>query len=286
MLRLRTVGFTLIELLVVITIIVVLLALLTPALDAAIYQAELVQCGAHQRGIASGAATYAVDQKRRWPTTGDLYAGGAEPQWIGREDHPQQDRRLILGSYIPLAMHADPLAAGELDRSMEANDADTFVLGDYELWFGWQYVVGSEKHPGMFRMGDRWGWRDPASGELYRFDLLATDMNGALYDGGVQTTHPDKDGVASASVFQNEAAVGANIGGISLGLKVTWARWTANTVRRGPLDIQVARTDGSVERYLHVITGSSPEDEPRMTGVPWHAEASAAPGWGRYVPNR
>src|ERR1043165_1931025 len=52
-------AFTLIELLVVITIIVVLLALLTPALDKAMYQAELAVCGANLRAIANGAIPYA-----------------------------------------------------------------------------------------------------------------------------------------------------------------------------------------------------------------------------------
>src|SRR3970040_128099 len=60
-------GFTLIELLVVITIIVVLLALLTPALDKAIYQAELAVCATHLKTIANGAALYAGEYKRRWP---------------------------------------------------------------------------------------------------------------------------------------------------------------------------------------------------------------------------
>src|SRR5687767_3588676 len=60
-------GFTLIELLVVITIIVVLLALLTPALDKAIYMAELAVCGTNEKAIASGAQMYAVANKRRYP---------------------------------------------------------------------------------------------------------------------------------------------------------------------------------------------------------------------------
>src|ERR1041385_1906177 len=57
-------GFTLIELLGVITIIVILLALLTPALDKAIYVAELAACQAQQRGIVTGTVIYAMEHKR------------------------------------------------------------------------------------------------------------------------------------------------------------------------------------------------------------------------------
>src|SRR5688500_8855542 len=63
----RTTAFTLIELLVVVTIIVVLLALLTPALDKAIYQAELTVCGANQRAVAMSAVSYATGSKRFYP---------------------------------------------------------------------------------------------------------------------------------------------------------------------------------------------------------------------------
>src|SRR5207253_2093486 len=48
-------GFTLIELLVVVTVIVALLAMLAPALDKAVYQAELAVCAANLRTIASAA---------------------------------------------------------------------------------------------------------------------------------------------------------------------------------------------------------------------------------------
>ena len=44
------IAFTLIELLVVITIIVILLALLVPAINKGIYAAELAKCGSQLKG--------------------------------------------------------------------------------------------------------------------------------------------------------------------------------------------------------------------------------------------
>src|SRR5688572_26873229 len=69
-------AFTLIELLVVITIIVVLLSLLTPALDKAIYQAELAVCGANIKGAYGAITTYAMDNKRRYPHRPELDKDG------------------------------------------------------------------------------------------------------------------------------------------------------------------------------------------------------------------
>jgi len=57
-------AFTFVELLVVITIIVVLLALLVPALDEAVYQADLAVCATHQHGIGVGAVAYALNHAR------------------------------------------------------------------------------------------------------------------------------------------------------------------------------------------------------------------------------
>jgi prepilin-type N-terminal cleavage/methylation domain-containing protein len=60
-------GFTLVELLVVITIIVILLALLTPAIDKAVYAAEKVMCLTQQRTIVQSCLFYAQEHKRVMP---------------------------------------------------------------------------------------------------------------------------------------------------------------------------------------------------------------------------
>src|ERR1041384_5038401 len=61
-------GFTLVELLVVISIIVVLLALLTPAIDRAIYQADLATCAARQSSTAKNLSIYAMDPRLYSPS--------------------------------------------------------------------------------------------------------------------------------------------------------------------------------------------------------------------------
>src|ERR1041385_9518426 len=58
-------AFTLIELLVVVTIIVILLAMLTPAVDQAVYRGELTVCSTHQKGIATAATVYAAERQRK-----------------------------------------------------------------------------------------------------------------------------------------------------------------------------------------------------------------------------
>src|SRR5688572_26273002 len=131
-------AFTLIELLVVITIIVVLLALLTPALDKAIYQAELAVCGANLKGIASGATIYAMQNKRCWPAARDP-AGSNQPARIGPG---ASDARKVwkdaLGNLNKFMN--DPLTGADLD--FEASKANT-IFGNYNLWAGWGGYAGN-----------------------------------------------------------------------------------------------------------------------------------------------
>jgi type II secretory pathway pseudopilin PulG len=53
--------------LVVITVIAVLLAIMTPALQQAIYQAELAVCGANLHAVGVGLHTYTIDFRRYYP---------------------------------------------------------------------------------------------------------------------------------------------------------------------------------------------------------------------------
>ena len=63
--RLR--AFTLVELLVVVAVITVLLAMLTPAMDSAVYTAEKVRCLSNQRTLVHGCIVYATDNRAHWP---------------------------------------------------------------------------------------------------------------------------------------------------------------------------------------------------------------------------
>jgi prepilin-type N-terminal cleavage/methylation domain-containing protein len=82
-------GFTLLELLVVIAIIVVLLALLTPALDRAIYEAELVQCASRLRVWGGIAHAFGFDHRRDLPM-----AFGPQGAWTTMFDGPRGARVL------------------------------------------------------------------------------------------------------------------------------------------------------------------------------------------------
>src|ERR1041385_5328344 len=99
-------AFTLIELLVVITIIVVLLALLTPALDRAVYQAELASCGGRLKALGAGFALYAFNNGRRYYSH-DRYDAMrvADPDAYGGVD-----LRVPYRGYIDAGLYADPLS--------------------------------------------------------------------------------------------------------------------------------------------------------------------------------
>src|ERR1041385_6035850 len=130
-------AFTLIELLVVIAIVVVLLAVLAPALDRAVYQAELVRCATGQRGSATGVLGYAFDHNRRFPHRGPYRNGfGLARANMMKIRGQVNDLDLIL-DYVPLKMLVDPLTGGltaaDLDERQDL-DSDSALLLDDAVW--------------------------------------------------------------------------------------------------------------------------------------------------------
>jgi prepilin-type N-terminal cleavage/methylation domain-containing protein len=246
-------GFTLIELLVVITIIVVLLALLTPALDKAIYQAELAVCAANMHGVGNSLLIYTADHKRRYPdnrldfyTPFHLYNRGGSP-----------DLRATLKPYLSVnKSFNDPLnPVVDFENSV----AGAEVFGDYNMWFGYKYT----DEAGMKKAGDRWTYRGD------RFNLLLSDQDRVGSDNAGQlnnSSHPDHDRVMAPIVAQDE-----RVGGTPLTL--SW--WDVHGPRRrGPVDHNYLRDDLSVQRIDNVSHDAGDPANPQayMARVPQNGD--------------
>ena len=261
----RAIGFTLVELLVVITILVVLLALLTPALDQAVYQAELAVCQARQKSAATGVIQYAMNNKRAYPLRRGLQ--DATWQWIPPEVASTQfdDRSTIFDAIHP-SMILDPFCA-KIDPAKSG--ANTFVSGNYSLWFGWRYMRGSNER-GMNKIGDRFTWTDTLTNPSvqYAFSLLLSDEDRSVQNSD-QSSHPDTAGKMVRSPGSQDEVNTVPLWNL-VGLYATWSNWNTNPTPkvRGPLDLNYAYDDGSVVRLNGVKLGN---EEERIVGVPDHS---------------
>jgi len=258
-------GFTLVELLVVITILVVLLALLAPALDKAVYQAELVRCAANLRAIGGGAINYAGDYRRMYPPhPGRGARVGGWQLSIGRNltSVPLFDRRPLFKSYIPLEWLIDPLC-GKVD--LESPPSDEWTYSSVMLWFG----TGYPGQKAMSRQGDGLQWSD------MEFRVLASDSDyvSSMAPVGAGSSHPDEADFLQPVVRQNFAASGVFI--------QTYSRWAFDgSARRGALDTNYAYDDGSVDRYNGVAWNEGEAGDPkgRLVKVPIYMNETRA-GW-------
>jgi prepilin-type N-terminal cleavage/methylation domain-containing protein len=264
-------GFTLIELLVVITIIVILMALLTPAMDQAIYQAELAVCAAQMNGVAKGVTVYAIDFNRSYPhrqyvaegqsDTTSVYPWLLRKQETGGRAHPIDDR-LPLRGYVAMKMLVDPLG-----KTVDLDHPNSWIYSSYNLWFGWTYSVRGPDNvvlwtrvagQGMTKIGNRLEWTDGVfRNKSYSVDWLITDGDnpnptvkfivsghpdelGLLHNLAVEAgkkDNPDAQTQAANTLPDSETA----------SRWVWWQGWD-----RGEMEMNAAAADGSVSRYNDV----------------------------------
>ena len=260
------------------TIIVALLALLTPVLDQAIYQAELASCGASLKSLGGGVGTYAVDFGRAYPRRPGAEYLKNQPNWVSRR-HPDIDDRTVLAPYVHHDLLLCPLdGKGRIDLAPEASDANTYIAADYALYFNWPIqasgVAGSRP---MRRLGDAWSWAG------MNFRVLAGDWNiemGSQSSGGryaAITNHPDADQRLTHSVFQDVPYEGASYVVAPASRTIAfWGGWDP-----GLMDLNYTYTDGSVESLRHI---GFPHDE-RLDRIPMYAN-NGTPADQSRVPRR
>lgn len=264
-------AFTLIELLVVVTIIVVLPALLAPAMDQAIYQAELTVCGSKLHVIGATVTTYAFENKMRYPFRPQflepdvgwqaalLYNGdpALNAAILGNPSSKTYDDREVLRPLFDLnTTLLDPLTK-KID--LEDMAVNCFGYSTYSLWFGWQFRT-PDVYRGMFKVGDRFGFDAKDGGGTMVFDVLASDADGTNRLNGQQSqsSHPDRANLAQNVVRQN-TTFWASVYPATMVMSF----WRYMDGRRGENDLNYAHADGSVRRY----NGVKYRDE-RMRFVP------------------
>jgi type II secretory pathway pseudopilin PulG len=277
----RRIAFTLVELLVVITIIIVLLALLAPGLDKAIYQARLAVCGANLRSLGWMATSYAQDNKRYYPerritlrpmatlsTTQDATPGTVDDRVLsgGRS----------LSDWVPLNKVLNDPQCEKID--VEGSLSGSELELPYHLWWSFRYINnGSVTEQGMYRLYGKFSYTpDPNNPSFrYTFDVLASDLEALNGSGPVSaasgsgtafTSHPDRDNVTYNLRLQDEAEPGGN----ATSTRYTYTKWmNRNTGRsRPPVDLNYVRSDMSVSRY-DAVTYDEQFKGKRMVNVPW-----------------
>lgn len=252
-------AFTLIELLVVVTIITVLLALLAPALDQALYQAELTVCATKQKAMGLGLTSYAADHKRRypyrtalhegaheWPTTVSL-GGTVNASTNGRSSY---DYRPMLEAHFGLnaTLNCPMITAVDIAGSR----ADSIVLGSFNWFAGFQY----QSFLGMHKLGDRWGWNDTYNGQVLSSNVLTSTPYLVASNGRTTgSSHPDKAGTSAQGRLQDgygyELAAEWNMRNYGT-TNMTAVGWGTGDPARGAVDLNTGYGDLSVRRLTDV----------------------------------
>ena len=262
-------GFTLVELLVVVTIIVVLLALLTPAMDKAIYQGELTACGTRLKAVASAITAYAMNSKRHYPLRTFMGGGVNErPILLAYQLYYPAlfyDDRPPLRPYLTINKFLNCPLTKTVTFDGPGINADASAYTPYAMWWGYGYT-GEQT---MKRVGDATTFMGDRS------TLLAADWDGMdEQNKGDWGAHPDHDGRMISNSYENAAAYG------------TVATWQGPSPR-GDVDLNYASADNSVVRFTdvkHLSVGHG--SDPRMWNWPVQFKTGDGASWRTQIPRQ
>jgi prepilin-type N-terminal cleavage/methylation domain-containing protein len=273
-------GFTLVELLVVISIIVVLLALLTPAIDQAIYRAEMAICGANLKAAGTGATVYCSDFRRRYPwrPTIEKYSNGAFG-WLNNANEPGSDDRVVFRDYITINKALNcPLDPPNID--IEYSRPATYTFSDYALWFGFFYTG----RQGVRKLGDRLEALDEISGTVRSYDLLVSDYSVVHRTQGYgHSTHPDDRGMWRSEHRQDQPAPwSVVVGGQAVLYGEATLSYFTGGADRGSMELNFGRQDGSIQTLKNI--GFAPADADPMDYIPVFRDPSTDSGRNYQVP--
>jgi prepilin-type N-terminal cleavage/methylation domain-containing protein len=256
-------GFTLVELLVVVAIVVVLLALLAPALDKAVYQAQLVQCAGNQKSVAAAVHQYAFDHQRVYPDrniVGRQSPGLITPTLLASHipdtDGRPYDVRPQLRKYIRINDQLNDPFVEPVDVDYIEPVPSTLVFASYGMYFGWTFTPANGG-PGMMRLGDRWTWNQR------QHSLLLGDWELLWNPANISA------GPSSAERYPVPIYLG----------NATQSYWISAERERGMLDMNYASQDGSVRRLDHVLI-----EDARLTPTPYYSNGNNAATFRVYVP--
>lgn len=256
-------AFTLVEMLLVVATISLLVALLLPALVKSRYYARLAVCANNLKQIATGANTYALDNQSYYPRRISNTNGTAKPGnlWYGSTGF---DDRPLISRYMAInAIFNDPLTG---TVNMENVFPSTTIEAPYHLWFGYKYA--GER--GLLRPTSKLTWQGNS------FNIVASDRDVVNWGGGtwVHGSHPDGSNVMYDEVLQMASDTHFSGG------QYVFSRWQSHsTFRRGLLDLNFARTDGSVFMVANLIAR-----DPRLIPVPEFANGGNWPTAPTYLP--
>ena len=248
-------AFTLVELLVVITIIAVLLSMLTPALDRAIYQAELAMCAANQRGIITGVTSYAMEYSRHYPHRGihDSDAQYRKPNLVraGIATGAQSDDLAVIRPWVPLKLMLDPLNGGLTVDIIDDSLPGTNININYMLWWDWQFTKSNSVKRST-RLGQTFNY------DTDEFDVLTSEEDMMQESNRSHSGHQNAKGTAWMEVVKD--------GLVTPQGTETLSRWR-DGYARSEIDANYGYQDGSVSR----MTGVQFDEylrEDRLVGVP------------------